>query len=133
MMRVLAINFYPGTVSNPFPKLELPPAELFPPSIQAAGLLRSDCPDSPRGSYCQWLHTHRFGEWLNRAGFRRLFGQRKTDQNLGAPSRSLTIHRSFSQAGSNIGPYAGANPGPVAASVSGSILGVTANPKPATE
>src|SRR5277367_6045652 len=36
MMRVLAITFTLVTVSNPFRKLELPPAEFFPPA-EAAG------------------------------------------------------------------------------------------------
>src|SRR5271166_5266718 len=83
MMRVLAITCTPVTVSNPFPKLELPPAAWSPPG------LRSDCSDSPRGSYSHWLGPNR----LDRTGFRRLLGHRKTDQNLGAPTSSLTIHR----------------------------------------
>src|SRR5271155_997022 len=126
MMRVLAITFTPVTVSNPFPKLELSNSGAWDiyPKLRPPGL-RSDCSDSPRGSCSQRFGSHRLGgDWLDRTGLRRLLGYRKTDQNPGAPSRSLTINRTLPDI---------SNSGPIADSVAGAILGITANLKPATE
>src|SRR5581483_2006889 len=146
MMRVLAINVYPGYCSNPFPISLSSHAESGPKQDpQASRTYRptdalTDCPIPPRGFSCQGLTSAgRLGqrpsdEWLNRAGLRRLFGYRKADQNLRAPS-SLSLHPAFRQPGfhSHSSVSNGLQAGSDANGVRRPIFGITANLKPATE
>src|SRR5580692_11296516 len=87
MMRVLAISCTPVTASNPFPKLECSHPPEVHQLLPGCRILRSGGSDSLRGSSPHGLS----GDWLDRTGFRRLLGYRKTDGNLGAPSRSSAI------------------------------------------